>query len=231
MPNPIVTNYVDAAIAQLRRQNLMCTPGKLPDAMRDDSIAPSEGWIGWRPIPSTVTDEDLNSLEQETGLAFPPLYRDLLKYQHFVELTERGVGFERHLPNKWMHTLRTAYFSSWPRERILDVGLLPFGNERFVDAGPVCFDTRQRAADGDCPVVFWDHEWVGTKKEIQLMFSSSAKMFECLLLVASTDLNFVYYDSSKDGPAQLAEKRELLAKFLAIDPTGAGGAAKEYWAI
>lgn len=39
----------------------------------------------------------LDALERETGLAFPPLYRDFLQYQHFVDLTEVGVRFERHL--------------------------------------------------------------------------------------------------------------------------------------
>src|SRR5690242_6288096 len=139
MPNALVTNYVDLAIAQLRRIDLMRWPGKLPDLMRDSSITPSNDWVGWRPIPSTVTDADLDALERETGLAFPPLYRDLLQYRHFVDLTEVGVPFERHLCHDWQETLRKAYFRSWPRERVLDAGLLPFGDASFMDAGPVCF--------------------------------------------------------------------------------------------
>jgi hypothetical protein len=228
MVSPIITTYVDAALAQLRRLDLMRWPGNLPEAMRDDAIPPSGDWIGWKAIPSTATDAELNELERETGLAFPPLYRDFLKYRHFVDLTEVGVRFERHLPNDWVKALREAYFRSWPRERILDVGLLPFGSESQMDAGPVCFDSNQRKADGDCPVVVWDHEWIGSEKEVCPLFSSSAKMFECLAIVAGNDVNMVYHEES-DDPALLAKKRELLGQFLSLDPEGAGGPAREYW--
>lgn len=229
MPNPLVTGFVDAAIAQLRRLDFMRCPCKLPEPMRDVSIPPSQDWVGWQPIPSRVTDLELDSLERETGLPFPPLYREFLKYQHFVALTEDGVRFEPHLCHNWQETLREAYFRSWPRECILDVGLLPFGDEALMDAGPVCFDTRRRLADGDCPVVFWDHEWVGSKKEVQLMFSSCRKMFECLSLAAATDFSFIHPGVDGD-PSLLPRKRELLAKFLSLDPDGAGAAGREYWA-
>jgi hypothetical protein len=196
--------------------------------MRDDSIPQSNDWVGWKAIPSTVTDADLNALEGESGLRFPPIYRDFLRYRHFVELAAVGVTFERHLSNDWANILREAYFQSWPRERILDRGLLPFGSEAYMDAGPACFDTRQRNVAGDCPVVFWDHEWVGTDKEVRSLFSSAAKMFECLWMVASNDLNFVYHDDSEDS-SLLPQKRALLARFLSLDPDGAGGPAREYW--
>jgi hypothetical protein len=228
MSNLIVTTYVDAAIAQLRRLDMMCWPGKLPDSMRDDSIPPSDDWHGWKAIPSTVTETELNDLERETGLVFPPLYRDFLRYKYFVELTERGVRFERHLPLDWSNVLRQKYFRSWPRERILNVGLLPFGSESQMDAGPVCFDTNRRDAAGDCPVVFWDHEWVDTENEVRPMFSSSARMFESLCFVATNDLNFFYHDESDDS-ALLPKKQTLLAKFLSFDPEGAGGPARDYW--
>ncbi len=227
MPNSLVTEFVDAAIARLRRLGLMRWPGRLPEPMQDLSIAPSDGWVGWRPMPSTVTDADLDALEGETGLAFPPLYRDFLQYQHFVYLTETGVRFERHLCDDWQETLREAYFRSG-YQSILNVGLLLFGDEAFMDAGPVCFDTRHRLADGDCPVVFWDHEWAGRTKGVRPLFSSCRKMFGCLSLVAATEVNFIYHDYG-DDPSLLAEKRQLLARFLALDPDGAGRAARQYW--
>jgi hypothetical protein len=53
-------------------------------------------------------------------------------------------------------------------------------------------------------------------------------MFECLSLVAATDLNFIYHDDD-DNPAVLSQKAELLARFVALDPDGAGGPAADYW--
>jgi len=228
MTDSSIITYVDAALAQLRREDLMRWPGRLPDEMRDPSVVPSSGWVGWRAIPSTVGDADLDALERETKLAFPPLYREFLKYRHFVTLTERGLRFERHLNQGWRENLRRIYFASWPRARIVDIGLLPFGSESQMDAGPVCFDTRHRTADGDCPIVFWDHEWVDTVSEVRPMFSSTAKMFQCLMAFASTDVNFMSHDED-DACSSLPLKRALLADFLAMDPAGAGGPARSYW--
>ncbi len=220
----LVQGYVDAAVAQLRRRGLMSLPGALPEAVRDYTIPDSHDWHGWKPIPSTVTDAQLLGLEQETGLQFPPLYRDFLQYLHFLELTECGLRFEKHSCDDWQKTLRAAYFESWDPERILGVGLLPFGTETFADAGPVCFDTRRRLPDGDCPIVFWDHEWMGTEREVRPLFSSCRRMFNCLTLVASTDVQFISPDE-EDQP----QAAELLERFLALDPEGAGGTAREYW--
>ena len=203
-------------------------PGTIPDAMRDGSIPPSNDWIGWRPIPSTVTDQHLDALVKETGLRYPPLYREFLQYKHFVHLTETGVRFERHLIGAWRETLREAYFHSWPRERILDRGLLSFGSDSLMDAGAVCFDTRTPAPGDDWPVVIWDHEWVDTEREVRPMFSNCSRMFECLLFVADNDVDFVHHDEGDDD-SLLPQKQQLLQQFLAIDPEGAGGAAKEYW--
>jgi hypothetical protein len=144
-------------------------------------------------------------------------------------LTEAGVRFARHLSDSWRDNLRKSYFQSWDKSRILDIGLIPFGDEAFMDAGPACFDTRYRPKDGDCPVVYWDHQRVGTAKEIGLLFSSSAKMFECLTLVAENDLNFFSYDPKYDDSSTIEERQRLLEGFLKIDAVGAGGAARDYW--
>lgn len=228
MPDPLIQTYVDRAIAQLRRLDRMRVPARLPEAMRDESIPPSNDWIGWKPVPSTVSDVDLDALEHETRRKFPPLYRDFLKYLHFVELDSFGFTFEPHMSHNWKEVLRESYFRGWPRERILDVGLIPFGEEAQMDAGPTCFDTRRRLANGDCPVVFWDHEWVSSDQEIKPLFSSSAKMFECLAFAAATDLYFIA-TLEGDDDVILERKSELLSQFLAIDPDGAGGPALDYW--
>lgn len=225
----IVEKYVDAALDQLKRQGLRRFPGRLPESMIDHTIPPSDDWIGWKAVPSTVTDKDLDSLEKEMMLLYPPLYKEILKYLHFLGLTEYGVRFSRHLSDDWLNVLRKSYFQSWDKSRIVDIGLIPFGDETFMDAGPVCFDTRQRTKNGDCPIVYWDHEWVGTDKEVGLLFSSSEKMFECLYFVATTDINFFSHSPKYDDSSTLHKKQKLLGQFLKIDPHCAGGVAKEYW--
>lgn len=159
---------------------------------------------------------------------YPPLYRDFLIHKHFIGLTEDGIRFERHLPGTWKQILRNLYFNSWVPDRIIGIGLLPFGNESFLDAGPVCFDTREEMPDGDCPVVFWDHEWIDTEKEIHPMFSSSKKMYECLLFAASEEINF-FYEAIDESQSLKSTKQELLKQFLSIDQSGAGGPGKDYW--
>lgn len=224
----IVRTFVDGAVAQLKRQGLQRSPGGLPSDMIDSSVKPQDDWLGWQPVPSTVADDELDELERETGIQFPPSYRALLKYRHFIDLTELGCRFERHPSEGWHEVLRAAYFQSWPQERILGIGLLPIGSETFMDAGPVCFDSRSRGVDGDCPVVFWDHEWVETPREIRPLFSSGRKMFECLAFATKTDVRFVSHFED-DNLSELSEKKQLLRQFLDLDPTGAGGLARDYW--
>ncbi len=228
MTDPLVSTFVDRALEQINRKGLAFFSGDLPASMRDPSIQTLGDSPGWKAIPSNVTDADLDALEVETGLAYPPLYRDFLRYRHFVDLTQIGVAFERHLPAEWRENLRSLYFKAFYPERILGRGLLPFGSETFMNAGLVCFDTRFRRDDGDCPVVFWDHEWVGDEQEIQPMFSSGAAMFRCLALAADTDFDFVYHDDD-DPPNLLPRKQAALRQFLDLDPEGAGGAARDYW--
>lgn len=223
----IVPQYVDAAIAQLRRHDLMRLPlPRMPAAMRDHSVELRDDWIGWKPVPSTVTDADLDELESEIGLRYPPLYREFLMAQHFLMLTEAGVRFIPHPIDGWKDELREAYRAC--RDRIVEQKLIPLGYETFMDAGPVCLDARSQQSDGECPIVFWDHAWVGTDKEVRPMFSSTESMFRCLLFLAQHDVNFFYHDD-RDDPALLPRKQELMSQFLALDPHGGGSMALDYW--
>jgi SMI1 / KNR4 family (SUKH-1) len=225
----IATVYVDTAIESLRRHDLMCCPDpNMPAEMRDPNVPPSNGWIAWQAIASTVTDQDIIDLETHFGGKLPVSYVNFLKYRHFYDLTECGVRFNRHIIGRWkdeLIQLYDTYQDSFPT----DSHLVPFGAETFMDAGPVCFDFQQRHTDGDCAIVFWDHEWRNTDKATNLIFSSSKKMFESLTFFAKSDINFSYGDPDEDSEEELIQKGHLLAQFLAIDPDGAGGPARDYW--
>jgi hypothetical protein len=219
--------FVDAAIESLRRQDRLRSSGHVPADMVDPDQQVRGDWVPWRPIPSQVTDADLDELEAGLGLKYPRLYRELLKNVHYVMLTEFGVRFFGHESDSWRAELENAYRYAWKPMRIVGAGLIPFGSECLLDAGPVCFDTR-RMVNGDCPVVYWDHEAVGTNREIAPMFSSVDRMFRCLTFAAEHDELFVNRENESDR-ASVALKRELLEQFLALDVDGAGGPAREYW--
>lgn len=225
----VATQYVDAAIENLRRHDFLRFPDpNMPAEMRDSENPPMDDWLAWKPIPSSVTDEDIIELETHFGGNLPAEYIALLKYVHFYDLTEHGVRFERHIVGEWKKRLIDRY-DTYQADFPNGSHLVPFGDETFMDAGPVCFDFKNRHRNGDCPVVFWDHEWSNTEKEIRPLFSSAHKMFESLHLVAASRINFCYHDPDYDAADVLPHKQLLLSDFLAIDPDGAGGPAREYW--
>jgi hypothetical protein len=126
-----------------------------------------EGWVDWRMIPSTLRESDVAAVEREFGVAFPPLFRAYLLARHHLF---DGFHSRRHdqlvsLPELPSHAplrrLRNELKGSGP---LVAAGLIAFGV--WGDGwGPVCFDDHARAADGDCPVVWADHEELTTLGE------------------------------------------------------------------
>ena len=226
--NRIATKFVDTALNYMDSHGFMTCPLKPPRLMRGRPFKSKSGLYNWKAIPSKVTMSDIEKIEKEINHSYPPLYKDFLMYKYFFRLTEEGIRFPEHTPQNWSGTLTDLCFNSWAPERIIEIGLVPFGAESFWDAGPVCFDTREQMDDGDCPVVFWDHESIGSEDEVRTMFSSSQKMFQCLNFAASNETDFFYINSAEQDN-QLSKKEELLDKFLSIDPLGAGGSGKAYW--
>lgn len=224
---PYIADFYDAAasadFADLRRSPDPNMPVEMHDPKSIDS---GDGWIGWRLIPSTVTDLELDELESTFGITYPPIYRAFLKIYHHYDLPSFGVRFSRNIIHRWKKDFEQDYTAY---ATVLEQGLLPIGEETFMDAGAVCFDTRHPSPDGDCPVVFWDHEWVGTEREIRPLFSSGELMFASLAFALYADGDFAYHNSEEDDPARLPLKKKKMNVFLDIDPEGAGGVAREYW--
>ena len=126
----IVRRFVDSALEQLRQEDLMRLPVRgMPDQMVAHDIPRENDWIGWKAIPSTVTDAELDEIETQLRAEFPPAYRMFLKYKHFYALTETGVRFCRHPVSEWLSEL-TELYQGWDRTRIVSIGLIPFGSVR-----------------------------------------------------------------------------------------------------
>ena len=226
---PYIAEFFDASTSGANKALMWVPDNDVPEEMRvDGEPAPSRGYVAWKLIRSTVTDDDLDGLERAYGIRYPPIYRAFLKSYHFYDLAEFGVRFFRHILHRWEQDLRNVYDMEIHRS-LLAQGLIPIGSEAFMDAGTVCFDTRQTQPNGDCPVIYWDHAWRGTEKECCPLFSSGELMFAALAFAAYANGNFAYHDACEDDPSTLPLKKKKMTVFLDIDPEGAGGVARDHW--
>jgi hypothetical protein len=135
----------------------------------EDEGAPPEMWAGavdsdgcveWRLLPSSLVEPDVAAIEADFRVQFPPLFRAYLlaRLHLFSDFRSRNSGYTVRVPpmpaGQPLGPLRELMHAWQP---LIDAGLVPFA-ELGDGYGPVCFDTTGRAADGDCPVVFLDHE-------------------------------------------------------------------------
>ncbi|MDO7888220.1 SMI1/KNR4 family protein [Hymenobacter cheonanensis] len=126
--------------------------------MRSEVGGGDGNWIPWKPIPSTVTERDIQELEDSIGLRYPDLYKEFLRYKHFYEFwSEQEINFFRHGIYEWKDTLLKAYFASWDPTKLIEKGYIYLAD--YSDWGIICFDTNnQRPEDNDCPVIMIDHD-------------------------------------------------------------------------
>lgn len=119
-----------------------------------------EGWVEWKVIPSTLIEADVVAVEREFSVEFPPLFRAYLLARHhlFDQVRSRQYDqliFMTGIPSRRpLRSLRDE-LRAW--QPLTAAGFVPFAE--WGDAwGPMCFDVAHRTADGDCPVVWMDHE-------------------------------------------------------------------------
>jgi hypothetical protein len=120
----------------------------------------ADGWVEWRVLPSTLKDADVGTLESEFGVQFPPVFRAYLlaRLQLFDQVWSRRHDQQIFMTDtpagKPLKPLR-GLMKAW--RPLIDAGFVPFA--QWGDGwGPMCFDVAQRRSDGECPVVWMDHE-------------------------------------------------------------------------
>lgn len=120
----------------------------------------AEGWVEWRVLPSTLHEADVSALEAEFGINLPPIFRAYLlcSFHLFDQVRGRRYDQQVFMPDtpagKPLKPLRTL-LKAW--RPLIGAGYVPFA--QWGDCwGPMCFDVVRRAVDGDCPVVWMDHE-------------------------------------------------------------------------
>ena len=119
-----------------------------------------DGWVQWRVLPSTLSEEDVARVEEEFGARFPPLFRAYLlaRFHLFNQVHSaryRQLVFMTDVPSgRRLDGLRDLIRSWRP---LIDAGFLPFA--QWGDGwGPMCFDLQRRDERGECPIVWIDHE-------------------------------------------------------------------------
>ncbi|MEJ8305842.1 SMI1/KNR4 family protein [Saccharibacillus sacchari] len=126
-------------------------------------------WKFWKPVTSTITEEELTALESRLKAAFPPGFRALLQAYHLVSWTSAGIsnGQGGYVGGCLSFTLpaltTTSRLSELERHAAEDwgpliaAGYLPFAVGEDGQ-GPVCFDLEKRDDAGDCPVIWILHD-------------------------------------------------------------------------
>lgn len=159
----------------MRQPNWMVLEG-VPEEMRVG--APNKnGWIQWKLLPwSRGIAPGFEQLEQEIGVMLPFSYKLWYSRYYQVDGDLSFIRFPETSPENPFAELRKEIFDSWWPERIKGIGLISFGS---IDYGSFCFDTRHNEKSSDYPIVFWDHDWIDSDKEIiPTKFSSFRELLE-----------------------------------------------------
>jgi len=133
----------------------------VPPEMRAGEVN-EDGWVEWRLLPSTLSEADVAAVEREFAVEFPPLFRAYLLARFHLFDQAKSERYDQQIlmtdtpANRPLAPLRELLNAWGP---LIDAGYVPFA--QWGDGwGPMCFDARARGADGDCPVVWLDHERV-----------------------------------------------------------------------
>ena len=165
-----IENFVEKHLQKLMDWGGNSLPIKIALEMflEDDK----DDWQKWKPIPSRVSDEEIEELESRLGCKLPDDYITFLKYKHFYELIVGEVEFYPHPIHSWRKELSEAIFEGYPRVYLFEKGYIPFAN--WSDWGMLCFDTN-RGSNTDYPIVLWDHE---TVDEVQEQYENFMDMIQ-----------------------------------------------------
>lgn len=154
-----IQQIVDEALERMRKDvfPMMTFYDNFPQEMVDESIeCEDQGYFGWKPIPSTISNDEIAQLESDLNCKLPKSYKVFLQYLHFAELylDDIAIGFPKNLPSQLPQLLkeRNEYYDG----ELVNNGYFQFAD--FHDYGLLVFDTNKPIVDNEFEVLYIDHE-------------------------------------------------------------------------
>lgn len=123
----------------------------VPDDMRVDPLDDEE-WTEWKMIPSRLTSDDLEALHAGLPAKLPPLFLAYLSTRHVLDMDFGEYALPALPSDKPLeHAARLLTNRDlWP------AGYIQFASGECGD--PVCFDFQRPQANGDYPIVVFNHD-------------------------------------------------------------------------
>jgi hypothetical protein len=166
-----VGQLIDAYGVEVDRMGVAATRPEgsgVPAAMQVGEVN-ADGWAEWRVMPSTLSEAELTEFENKFRMQLPPIFRAYLlaRFHMFDQVTSRRYDqliLMSDTPAGKPFAPMLLLLKTWGP--MIDAGFIPFA-EWGDSWGPMCFDTERRAPDGDCPVVWMDHEALASLSDEQ----------------------------------------------------------------
>lgn len=157
MKDVSIASIIDKHLKVWIDNGINSLPVKIEPEMANSSEPENnEGWQKWYPIDSTVTDSEVEEIENQLKFKLPNSYKAFLKHKHFYELYISEAHFSGQEIRNWKLHLSDMAFKGYPREFLIDKGYIPFAN--WSDWGLLCFDTNKSNANSEYSIVLWDHD-------------------------------------------------------------------------
>lgn len=162
MPDSLDTTALLARFVEsFPRFDDMLTFDPVPTDLLVRSDDSDDRFTCWHPAHCETERKHLLPVYQELGEKFPPLFEQLVLSFRWLEVELEQLRLLANLPDGTLKPLRDNML----KDRVLNAVLIPQGFIRFAmgpdtNYDPVCFDTRRRGNDGDCPIVRIEHESV-----------------------------------------------------------------------
>ena len=203
-----------------------------PEEMVVGAVPGSDGWVEWQMIPCQA---DLRPLYAELAKAcgVPALPSSFLRWywsRCTLDMDVSAVRLPANPSNDPGGPLREQVLGCgrhWTPP--LEPGLIPFGDEAMMDAGPLCFDARRKGDPDGWPVRYWDHEWAGSEREVGPIIFSSFDALAAGCVAYMRRFLVVQQAAPDDEDSWLDRRGECLEALMKADPAGAGGPGREYW--